>query len=365
MPAHNNSSKNQSLVTVCVIQHKAFELEVTSVPGSVDYKERERLIMAKRIGEYLVDSGVLSEARLKEALELQEDQKGFLGQILLEKGWVTDTQLCQGISEILDVNYVSIENVLISEEVTGLISNSLAVTCQILPLFVHDNIVYLAMENPRDAGVIQLVEYETGMQVKPLISPPRQLGEMIARYYQIDESTEQESERLSEKNRVELGKKITREIGFGQRKRLGDLLIEAGLLTQEQIDTALQLQKGQKGFLGKLIVDMGWVTEEDVCQALSDMLRIESVNLDDVHIDPEAKKYIPDSLAASSNIFPLFMEDDTLYLAMENPLDSGVLLYLRYSTEMEIEPLVAPPGQIRAVIQKYYSSQSANDSQTE
>lgn len=324
--------------------------------GSLLSIQKERLIMPKRLGECLVDAGVLSEARLNEALKLQEKQKGFLGQILLEKGWVTDKQLCQAISEALDINCVSIDSILISEEVTSLISNSLAVTCQILPLFVHNNMIYLAMENPRDTGVIQLVEYETGMQVKPLMAPPCQLGEMIARYYQIDESAKQYSGRRPTIKHVELEKKITREIGFGQRKRLGDMLIEAGLLTKEQIDTALQLQKGQKGFLGKLVVDMGWVTEEEVCQALSDMLRIESVNLDEVHLDPDVRKYVPDSLAASSNIFPLFTEDDTLYLAMENPLDSGVLLYLRYSTDMKIEPLVAPPCQIRAIIQKYYSS---------
>ena len=312
--------------------------------------------MRKRLGECLVEAGVLSEARLKEALVVQEKQKGFLGQILLEHGWVTDKQLCQAISEALDINCVSIDSVLISEEVIGLISNSLAVTCQILPLFVHNNMMYLAMENPRDTGVIQLVEYETGMQVKPLMAPPCQLGEMIARYYQIDEPEKQRTGSLPAFSHMELSQKITREIGFGQRKRLGDMLVETGLLTEEQVEKALQLQKGQKGFLGKLIVDMGWVTEAEVCQTLSDMLRIESVNLNEVHLDPDARKYVPDFLAASSNIFPLFTEGDTLYLAMENPLDSGVLLYLRYSTEMKIEPLVAPPGQIRAVIQKYYPS---------
>ena len=325
-------------------------------PGLTDGKKERLIIMPKRLGECLVEAGVLSEARLKEALELQEEQKGFLGKILLEKGWVTDKQLCQAISEALDINCVSIDSVLISEEVIGMVSNSLAVTCQILPLFSHKNILYLAMENPGDTGVIQLVEYETGKQVRPLMAPPCQLGEMIARYYQVDESRPQKRESRPMSEHVELSKKITREIGFGQRKRLGDMLTEAGLLTKEQVEKALQLQKGQKGFLGKLLVDMGWVTEEEICQTLSDMLRIESVNLDEVHLDPEVRKYVSDSLAASSNIFPLFMEDDTLYLAMENPLDSGVLLYLRYSTEMKIEPLVAPPGQIRAIIQKYYPS---------
>ncbi|PID56354.1 hypothetical protein CSB45_11770 [candidate division KSB3 bacterium] len=318
--------------------------------------ERARMSMRRRLGEYLVDAGVLSETQLKEALALQEEQHGFLGQILIEQGWITDKQLCQVISQAMNINCVSIDSVLISEEVISLISNSLAVTCQILPLFVHNNILYLAMENPRDTGVIQLVEYETRMQVKPLMAPLCQLNEAIAAYYHVDDTDKREPTGHSGTCDIDITPHITREIGFGQRKRLGNILVEAGLLTDEQLKHALELQKRRKGFLGKMLVDIGWISEDELCQALSDTLQIESVDLNEVHIDLQARKYVTDSLAASSNIFPLFTEGDTLYIAMENPLDSGVVLYLNYLTQKEIEPLVAPPHQIRALIQKYYPS---------
>lgn len=305
--------------------------------------------MATRLGECLLKAGVINDAQLAEALKIQEERQGFLGHILLEKGWISDKQLCGAISESLHVNCVSIENVLISEEVIGLISNSLAVTCQILPLFVHNNAVYLAMENPGDTGVVQLVEYETGRQVRPLMAPASELSEMIAKYYHIDEKAHAEPETPSD-----LQKKITREIGFGERKRLGDLLVDAGLISAEQLQQALALQEKRSGFLGELIVELGWVTEAELCRSLSQMLGIEHVNLKEFDILPEVIGLVSDSLAVSSNVFPFLLKENVLYLAMENPLDTGVILLLQHETGLTVKPVVVAPSQLRSMIHHYY-----------
>ena len=312
--------------------------------------------MAKRLGECLVEAGVITEAQLKEALSFQKATKGFLGQILVKQGWISDKQLCTAISEAIHVNCVSIESILISPEVVELISSSLAVTCQILPLFIHKNTIYLAMENPRDIGTIQIVEYETGLQVKPLMAPPCQLHDMIEKYYRPEDTIEKKPTSGETSSSDGIEEKITREIGFGQRKRLGNILVESGLLNQEQLEEALYIQKKHKGFLGQVVVDLGWVTEDQLCQTLSHMLDIKSVNLYKIQIDPAARKHVSDSLAASCNVFPLFVKHRTLFLAMENPLDSGILLYLRHSTGMNVKALVAPPSQIRATIKQYYPS---------
>lgn len=309
--------------------------------------------MATRLGECLLKAGVISEAQLAEALKIQEESQGFLGHILLEKGWITDKQLCGAISESLHVNCVSIENVLISEEVVGLISNSLAVTCQILPLFVHKNTIYLAMENPCDTGVIQLVEYETGRQVRPLMAPPNELKSMIAGYYHVDEKSP-DTRAAASTYPADLQKKITREIGLGEHKRLGDLLVEAGLISSDQLQQALALQKDKPGFLGELIVELGWVTEAELCRSLSQMLGIEHVNLKDVDIRPDVINLVSDSLAVSCNVFPFSVQGDVLYLAMENPLDSGVILLLQHETGLTVKPVVAAPSQLRHIITRYY-----------
>lgn len=301
-----------------------------------------------------MQAGVITKEQLENALRVQQERHGFLGQILLEMGWITDKQLCEAISQALHVNCVNIDCILISEDIVQLISGSLAVSCGILPLFVHHKTLYLAMENPRDTGAIQLVEYETGMHVKPLMVPPCQLWSMINKYYRADGVGVPAPDIPPAKDPEFIEKEMFRKIDQEQRKRLGDFLVETGLLTRAQLATVLELQKDKLGFLGQLLVDNGWLTEAQLCQALADMLQIENVDIEEAQIDPAVIKLVPDSLAASCNVLPLFIEQNTLYLAMENPLDTGVTQLIQYELGIRVMPLVAPASQIRNIIAKYY-----------
>ncbi|MBD3325148.1 hypothetical protein GF339_11225 [candidate division KSB3 bacterium] len=303
----------------------------------------------KRFGECLIEASIINREQLEEALRIQHEQHGFLGQILLEKGWIDDTQLCRAISESLHVNCISLDNILITDDVIQLVPPSLAVTCNVIPVFVHHSTLYLAMENPDDTGIIQLMEYSTGMNVKPLVAPPCQLYQMIERYYPLDQA----SERWPGTHHP-----ISKRRWTEQRKRLGDLLVETGIITQEQLEQALQLQRGKRGFLGQLVIDMGWATEEEICQVLSEMLGVENVDIDHAQIDPEVMKLIPDSLAESCRVIPLFVDREVLYLAMENPLDTAVIQLIEFSTSMKVEPLVAPSRQIEHLLKIYYQPSS-------
>ncbi len=297
----------------------------------------------------MVEASAITQEQLEEALRLQKEKLGFLGKILLDQGWITDEQLCRAVSETLHISCVNIDSILIHSEVIELVPGSLAVTCDILPLYVHHEILYLGMENPRDIGVIQLVEHVTGIHVRPLLVPQCQLQAMIKKYYHIIEP-EEDSPTPSSKKAVQPQK-----ISSEQRKRLGDFLVESGLITPEQLDTALRLQAGKRGFLGQLIVDMGWVREKDLYNALSEMLQVESAILDEAQIDPEMTKFVPESLAVSCTVFPLFVVHKILYLAMENPLDKSIIQLLQHRTGMKVEPLLAPPSQIHEIIRKYYT----------
>jgi len=321
----------------------------------------------KRLGECLVETNVINREQLDEALHLQEIKGGFLGHILLEKGWISDKELCKAISEALHVNCVSIDSVLITEEVIQLIPESLAATSRILPLFIHGKTLYLAMENPHDTGAIQLVEFSTGMIVKPLVVPPCQLREMLREYYDIDESLIGESEHGGEQETVHDQKQAESsknsgkigEIHLSQRKRLGESLVETALISQEQLDEALHLQKTKSGFLGQILVDLGWVTEQEICQVMSKSLHVEYLHDDELQITPETVELVPESLAASCNIFPLFVKHNVLYLAMENPLDIGVIQLVEFSTGMKVEPLIASPSQLQIMIQKHYDGDTS------
>jgi type IV pilus assembly protein PilB len=141
----------------------------------------------KRIGEVLVEACLISPAQLDEALRLQLRERKMLGQILIDLGWVTEHEVCRAVAELLNIKFIDVDGALISQDVIQLAPENLAAKRNILPLFIQDKILFLAMENPLDIDVIQRIEFRTGLQVQPLIAPPSQLRDIIRKHYDIDE----------------------------------------------------------------------------------------------------------------------------------------------------------------------------------
>ncbi|PID56355.1 type II secretion system protein GspE [candidate division KSB3 bacterium] len=141
----------------------------------------------KRLGDVLVEACIISQAQLNAALEVQKHHPQLIGQILVEMGWTTEVLVCRAVSELLNIRYVDLSSALISQEVVQLAPEALALQRNILPLFVQDKILYLAMENPLDVDIIQRMEFITGMQVKPLIAPPGQIRDIVRKHYYVDD----------------------------------------------------------------------------------------------------------------------------------------------------------------------------------
>ncbi len=146
----------------------------------------------KHMGESLVIAGLLSRELVQRALFLQKQRGGFFGQILVEEGWITEQELCQTLAEIFQVHWVGIDCLLISHEVLMLVPKAITITCNVLPLFVQNNTLYLAMDNPCDTSIIQFIECKTRMQIKPLLATRQQLREMIWKCYYCDEDESDE-----------------------------------------------------------------------------------------------------------------------------------------------------------------------------
>ena len=94
-----------------------------------------------------------------------------------------------------------------------------------------------------------------------------------------------------------------------QRKRLGECLLEASVITQEQLADALSQQKGSDKRLGQVLIELGRATEEEICQAVSQVQHIDYVDVDDTLITQEIIQLVPESLAAEYHILPLFIQD--------------------------------------------------------
>jgi type IV pilus assembly protein PilB len=138
-----------------------------------------------------------------------------------------------------------------------------------------------------------------------------------------------------------------------ERKRLGDLLVEAGLITEEQLQEALKEKApGQK--LGDALLQRGYITEQQLIEVLEFQLGIPHVSLYRYPIDPKLTNLIPKEFAKRHMVMPLKIEGDRLLVAMADPMDFFVIDDLRLSTGFQIETAIASKDDILRAINKYY-----------
>ena len=151
-------------------------------------------------------------------------------------------------------------------------------------------------------------------------------------------------------------------MGLSNRKlRLGDILIEQGYITQEQLDDALKKQKKSKKRLGDYLVSEGILSDSDIANALHIQLGIEIVELRGMKIDPDVISLVNGSVLRKHNVLPIGFNKNTneLLLAMSDPLDMVAQDDISIITNCTIEPRISTSGAINAVLDKYFGTDEA------
>lgn len=139
--------------------------------------------------------------------------------------------------------------------------------------------------------------------------------------------------------------------------RLGDLLVKAGRITQAQLDDALSLQKRTGERLGSALVRAGYLSEDDLVRALSGQLGVEAASVDDLDIDPELVKLLPDDFVKRFEVVPVRMDRGVLTVATATPNNLSLLDEVRFVTGVhKVRALVATEMAIRRVIEQHYST---------
>ena len=140
----------------------------------------------------------------------------------------------------------------------------------------------------------------------------------------------------------------------GTRKKLGDILVEAGLIDQKILFKALETQKVQKKRIGQILINMGAADDEEIAKALARQLNIPFLRLSEVKIEHEILALIPPEMVENYLLIPIRKTDQGLLVAMVNPLEIYALEDLRFITGMAINIAVASQKDILAAIEKYY-----------
>ncbi|MDP4084549.1 MAG: ATPase, T2SS/T4P/T4SS family [Bacillota bacterium] len=139
------------------------------------------------------------------------------------------------------------------------------------------------------------------------------------------------------------------------RKRLGDLLVEAGLISDEQLQSALK-EKGENQRLGDALLQRGFITEQQLIEVLEFQLGIPHISLYRYPFDTKLFSLISKDMARRNLIIPLRREENRLFVAMADPMDFFVIDDLRLSTGFQIETAIATKDDILRAINKYYNT---------
>lgn len=139
--------------------------------------------------------------------------------------------------------------------------------------------------------------------------------------------------------------------------RLGEILINQGLINSEQLKRALEAQKTDgKKKLGEILVSQGILTQKQLLQALQHVYEAEYIELDEVILDPEIVTIIPKRIAVRYKIVPLSKENGTLTIAMANPLDVNTIDYIKEYTKLDVVPKLASEEDISNALSSYYEA---------
>ena len=145
----------------------------------------------------------------------------------------------------------------------------------------------------------------------------------------------------------------------GRKKRLGDLLVEVGKITNEQLMHALSMQKKSGKKLGEILVQEEYVTEEQIVEVLEMQLGISQVVLADYDIDTEATILISESLAKRHDLIPIKKEENVLIVAMSDPLNIFAIDDVKIFSGLDVRPVIASAREIGKAIDIYYGEQEA------
>ena len=142
------------------------------------------------------------------------------------------------------------------------------------------------------------------------------------------------------------------------RDRLVDILINGKLVTEDQLNAALEIQKKIGGSLGKILIWEGFISQKDLMVAMSRQLNIPPIDLSKYKIDKSIISLIPDRIVKQYSIMPISKIGNVLTIAMSDPLNIFAIDDIKSITSYQIQPIIATEADIKEAINSYYGRET-------
>lgn len=141
--------------------------------------------------------------------------------------------------------------------------------------------------------------------------------------------------------------------------RIGELLIKNGIITQEQLDEALEQQKKKKKRLGEILIELGYLNSENLLWMISEQADIPFVEVRPQMLDSQLTNKFPENVLYNNLILPLYETEDKIYIAVGDPADPLVVKKMEGFTTKEVITSGADPKKIEQLLNKFFLAQQA------
>jgi type IV pilus assembly protein PilB len=256
----------------------------------------------KRLGAVLLERGYVSDDSLQQAIGRHSEVGGRLGDVLVNIGVISEQRIARAIEESIGIPLVMLPRVDVMPEALAKINADTAYEVGALPFALDGTRLRVAFEDPLDALAIEEVEDVSGCVVEPYQALHKELQWALATYY------------------PELGLEPPHDFQVDTAGRLGALTVEKGLMTPEQLAEATAEQQKTGGLLGRIFVKRGYITEEQLGRLLAEQMGLEYVeSLSSEPFDEALAAHLLRLDAVQFNAVPYKMNGATLIIAMSDP----------------------------------------------
>jgi type IV pilus assembly protein PilB len=150
-----------------------------------------------------------------------------------------------------------------------------------------------------------------------------------------------------------------------RRRRLGEMLVAQGIISPDQLNEVLELQRTEKTTrIGQLLIELGYVTELQLTDLIADQLRLPSADLTSIEISPDAVARVPRELAIKHRCLPWMIQGRDLLLVTADPTDVSAIDAIGFATGLRVKPVVAAESEVVAAIERCYAADEAGPEAT-
>lgn len=173
-----------------------------------------------RLGELLLASNLITEEQLRTALQEQATSRRLLGEILVDRGYVSDVDIAKCLSEQLGVPFVDLDTYQVDPEVVGLVPEATARAYEVMPLFAIEGKLSVAISDPLDIRALDVLHQETGYEIEPVISSRSAIRRALDQHYGTKDAMQEILRDMSEED-------LETDVDEAEVERLQDLVDEA------------------------------------------------------------------------------------------------------------------------------------------